>query len=209
MTIRHLPHVRGPDRPPPDGSPPSDRELWARSCHGDRSAFDALFERHVEALWNQGRRLTASWDLAEDVVSATFLTAWRRRNEVVLVRDSALPWLLTAASNHAHDERRRSSRLQRVVRRLPPPQDVADHADAVAERLDGTALLQEVLAAVRRLPRAERQAVELCLLGGLGTADAAAVLGVAEPSVRSRISRARSRLRTGLPFTSPSTLEHR
>jgi RNA polymerase sigma-70 factor (ECF subfamily) len=55
-----------------------------------------------------------------------------------------------------------------------------------------------VLEAVRTLPRAERQAVELCLLGELSTADAAAVAGVAEASMRSRLSRARARLRTML-----------
>jgi len=58
-----------------------------------------------------------------------------------------------------------------------------------------------LLRAIERLPRAERQSVELCLLGELSTADAAELLGVAEVSVRARISRARARLRTQLEVT--------
>jgi RNA polymerase sigma factor (sigma-70 family) len=81
---------------------------------------------------------------------------------------------------------------------VPDASVTADHADEVAGRVDGDATTARILVAVRSLPRAERQAVELCLLGDLSTADAAELLGVAEVSVRSRISRARARLRTKL-----------
>jgi DNA-directed RNA polymerase specialized sigma24 family protein len=52
-----------------------------------------------------------------------------------------------------------------------------------------------VLVAMRRLPRGEQDAVALCLWGGVSYPEAAAVLGVAEGSVRARVSRARARLR--------------
>jgi RNA polymerase sigma factor (sigma-70 family) len=165
---------------------------------GDRTAFGQLFERHVEAVWNHAYRLTASWSRAEDLTSSTFLLAWRKCGEIRLTRDSALPWLYTVAGNLARDERRGATRFLRALRRVPDTSVEADHADDVANRLDGDARMARVLAAVRSLPRAERQAVELCLLGEVSTADAAELLGVAEVSVRSRISRARARLRTTL-----------
>jgi DNA-directed RNA polymerase specialized sigma24 family protein len=59
--------------------------------------------------------------------------------------------------------------------------------------------MSRVLRAVDKLPRAEQEAVRLCLLGEVPTADAAVVLGVTEVSVRSRLSRARARLRELLP----------
>jgi RNA polymerase sigma-70 factor, ECF subfamily len=93
-------------------------------------------------------------------------------------------------------EFRSASRWLRAVSRFPVVDSVDDHADRVAGRVDDDRRLREVLGAIRRLPRAERQAIELCLLGELSTADAAALLGVAEVSIRSRISRGRSRLRT-------------
>lgn len=184
--------------PPRGPAIASDTELWTRAAAGDRAAFGELFERHVEAVWNHAYRLTASWSQAEDLTSSTFLLAWRKCGEIRLIRDSALPWLYTVAGNLARDERRGSVRFLRALRRVPQARAAADHADDVAHRVDGDARMARILAAVRSLPRAERQAVELCLLGELPTADAAELLGVAEVSVRSRISRARAKLRTKL-----------
>lgn len=175
---------------------PSDADLWAR---GDEQAFGELYDRYAEAVWNHAYRLTASWSTAEDLTSATFLTAWRRRTEMTLVRDSALPWLFTVAGNLARSEFRRKARFSRLLLRVPRNDVQRDHADEVASSVDHETRLREVLQAVERLPRAEREAVELVLLGELTTAEAAEVLGVAEVSVRSRISRARTRLRKELP----------
>lgn len=179
----------------------SDAELWIHAAAGDRDAFGVLFERHVAAVWNHAYRLTASWAKAEDLTSSTFLLAWRKCPDLLLVRDSALPWLYAVAGNLARTESRSSMRFLRAVRRLPADHAEADHADAVASRVDDDRRIPRLLDAVRELPMAERQAVELCLLGELSTTDAAALLGVAEPSVRSRLSRARSRLRTMLEQT--------
>ncbi|MFI9388000.1 RNA polymerase sigma factor [Kutzneria sp. NPDC052558] len=171
---------------------PSDGELWAA---GGDEAFTQLFERHAEAVWNHAYRLTASWTLAEDLTSMTFLTAWRRRAELTLVRDSARPWLYAVAGFLARTEFRRATRFQALVARLPLGPDVDDHADRVADQVDSDQGMSRVLRAVDLLPRAEQEAVRLCLLGEIPTADAAAVLGVTEVSVRSRLSRARARLR--------------
>ncbi|TWP46796.1 RNA polymerase sigma factor [Lentzea tibetensis] len=171
---------------------PTDAALW--EC-GDEAAFAELYDRYAEAVWNHAYRLTASWSTAEDLTSTTFLTAWRRRHEIRLVHDSALPWLFTVAANLARSEFRRSSRFQRLLHRVPPETTERDHADQVASSVDGERRLREVLDAVELLPRAEREAVELVLLGELPIASAAEVLGVAEVSVRARISRARARLR--------------
>ncbi|MBC6448539.1 RNA polymerase sigma factor [Actinokineospora sp. HBU206404] len=176
----------------------SDAVLWRKAADGDRSAFGLLFERHVQAVWNHAYRLTGSWAQAEDVTSAAFMTGWSRRREVTLVRDSALPWLYAVAGNLARTEYRRSTRFLRAVRKVPVEHTAADHADAVVQRVDDDRRTREVAEAVRSLPKAEREAVELCLLGEVSTADAAALLGVAEVSVRSRLSRARARLRTVL-----------
>jgi RNA polymerase sigma factor (sigma-70 family) len=175
---------------------PTDRELWQQAAAGDHDSFAVLFERHVEAVWNQAYRLTGSWSRAEDLASATFLTAWRKRSDVLLVRDSALPWLYTVAANLVRNEFRSANRYLRAVSRLPVVDSVDDHAETVASRIDDDRRLRQVLEVIRRLPRSEREAIELCLLGELSTADAAELLGVAEVSIRSRISRGRSRLRT-------------
>ncbi|WP_086788464.1 RNA polymerase sigma factor [Crossiella equi] len=173
-----------------------DRALWQRAAADDRAAFGELFERHAEAVWNHAYRLTGSWSSAEDLTSTTFLTAWKKRAELTLVRDSALPWLYTVAGNLARTEFRSASRFRKALSRAGAHLHVVrDHADDVVDAVDSDARLQRVLAAVDQLPRAEREAVQLCLLGELSIAEAAEALGVAEVSVRSRISRARGRLR--------------
>ncbi|WP_242583688.1 RNA polymerase sigma factor [Amycolatopsis sp. 195334CR] len=175
-----------------------DTELWRRAALGDQDAFAELFERHVQAVWNHAYRLTGSWSVAEDLASATFLTAWRKRGEVTLVNESALPWLYTVAGNLARTEHRGSVRRLRLVRRAGPEPVADDHADAVVDRLAASDRVRELAAAVAALPRAQRRVVELCLLGELPVPDAAELLGLAEPSVRAHLSRARARLRTEL-----------
>jgi RNA polymerase sigma-70 factor (ECF subfamily) len=188
----------GPDDPPGSATVVgrTDGTLWRDAANGDESAFAELFERHAEAVWNHAYRLTGSWARAEDLASATFLTAWRKRTEVTLIRESALPWLYTVTANLARGEHRKSVRFLRAIRRLDAPELVDDHADAVADRIDGDRRLRAVLDEIARLPKAEREAVELCLLGEVSTADAAELLGVTEATVRSRISRARAHLRS-------------
>lgn len=172
-----------------------DAELFGRAAGGDERAFGELFERHAQAVWNHAYRLTGSWAVAEDLTSNTFLIAWRKRAELKLIRDSALPWLYTVAGNLARTEHRGARRRLRLLTRIPEPPAVSDHADEVAAQLDGEARLKEIIEAVSGLPKAQRQVVELCLLGDLPTADAAALLEVAEVTVRSHLSRARAHLR--------------
>jgi hypothetical protein len=72
-----------------------------------------LFGRHARAVHNHVFRLTGSWSLAEEIVQATFLTAWQRRADIRLVDSSPLPWLLVTAGNHARSEQRTLTRWRR------------------------------------------------------------------------------------------------
>lgn len=173
---------------------PSDGVLWARAAAGSAAAFGMLFDRHARAVYNHCFRLTASWSAAEDLTQSTFLQAWRRRAAVRLEHDSALPWLLAVATNVTRNERRGLRRRLRLAGRVPADHPAADHADDVAARVDDERRMAEVLAAVARLPRAQREAVALCVWSGVSYPDAAAVLGIAEGSVRARVSKARERL---------------
>jgi RNA polymerase sigma-70 factor (ECF subfamily) len=177
----------------------SDAELWRLIALDDHKAFAELFERHAKAIWNYAYRLTASWAAADDLLAEAFLVAWRRRGEVRLVRDSALPWLYTVANNICRDERRRKRRFLRLAPQLAVEDTAPDHAEAIAEDSANRYRLAEVVEAIGQLPKAEREAARVCLLGGVSTSDAAALFGISEVSVRSRLSRARARLHTILP----------
>nr|WP_236793489.1 RNA polymerase sigma factor [Amycolatopsis sp. GM8] len=172
-----------------------DQTLWEQAARGDRAAYGELYRRHAEAVWNYAYRLTGSWATAEDLTSSTFLTAWQKLSDMTLVNSSARPWLFTVASNLARHEYRRLGRFSRLLTRIPLNDTTRDHADDVADQVDADHRLRTVLDAVSKLPKGERQAVELCLLGELSTAEAAEVMRIAEVSVRARISRARAKLR--------------
>lgn len=166
----------------------ADGELWSAA------AFGVLFDRHAKAVYNHCFRLTANWAAAEDHTQTTFLLAWRKRAQVTLVRESALPWLLAVATNVVRNDRRALARRLRLSGRVPADRPVADHADDVADRIDDERRMARVLAAARQLPRAQREALALCVWSGVPYPDAAAVLGITETSVRARVSKARARL---------------
>lgn len=173
----------------------TDEQLWSAADGGDEAAFAGLFDRHSRAVYNHAFRLTGSWSMAEDVTQATFLTAWRRRADVRVVDGSVLPWLLVTATNTARTERRSARRWLAAMRRMPPERDTGpDLTDDVGGRLDDERRMAELLGLIRRLPRAEREALALCVWSALPYAEAASVLGVSEAAVRSRVSRAKARL---------------
>ncbi|WP_037909299.1 RNA polymerase sigma factor [Actinacidiphila yeochonensis] len=173
----------------------SDRELWARAVDGDQEAFGRLFDRHAKTVYNHLFRRTADWSEAEDLTSTVFLHAWRRRSETVLDRDSALPWLLGIADHLVSNTRRRLRRAEALLRRLVSHDEPAgDHADRVAGLVDDERRMSQIHRALARLPRHEREVVELCVWSGLDQQAAAAALGVAVGTVKSRLHRARRRL---------------
>jgi RNA polymerase sigma-70 factor (ECF subfamily) len=77
--------------------------LRTRVRAGDQDAFRALFEQNARAVYNHAFRLTGNWSTAEDVVSLTFLEAWRLRATIHPEGDSLLPWLHGIAVNVARN----------------------------------------------------------------------------------------------------------
>lgn len=173
---------------------PDDHALWSQIAAESGPAFGMLFDRHAKSVYNHCFRLTASWAAAEDHVQSTFMVAWRKRAELRLERDSALPWLLAVATNVVRNDRRGLARRLRLVRRVGADAPIPDHADDVAARVDDQRRMASLLSAVNRLPRNEREALALCVWSGTPYTDAAAVLGITEGSVRARVSKAKARL---------------
>jgi RNA polymerase sigma-70 factor (ECF subfamily) len=184
---------------------PGDAALWSRAAHGDHDAFGQLFDRHAGAVYSYLFRLTANWSEAEDLTSAVFLHAWRRRAQVVIDRESSLPWLLGVArrlaQNSSRARRRYQAALARIGTHLADGAPAADPADAVLGRLDSEQRMAQLRAAIARLPRHEREAVELCVWAELDQQAAAVSLGVKVGTVKSRLYRARRRLATELGAT--------
>jgi RNA polymerase sigma-70 factor (ECF subfamily) len=174
----------------------SDAELWERARAGDASSFGELYERHALSVHSYCLWRTAALQLAEDVTATTFLEAWRRRQRLELTTESAAPLLLGVANNvmrnHWRSQRRHARALERIARADSQPSP--SHEDAVAARVDAVLQVREAGAAIRALPPREREVLALLAWGELSYAETAAALGVPVGTVRSRVSRARSRL---------------
>ena len=97
--------------------------LRGRVRDGDPDAFGALFDDHSRAVYNLAFRLTGSWAEAEEVVSLTFLEAWRLRARVEPDGESLRPWLMGIAvnvvRNFSRAMRRHKAAMARVPSRLP------------------------------------------------------------------------------------------
>jgi RNA polymerase sigma factor (sigma-70 family) len=168
----------------------------ARIHAGDPEAFRQLFVEHVRAVYNHAFRLTGNWSVAEDVLSLTFLEAWRCRDRIEVGVDSGplLPWLLGIATNVARNVRRAARRHDGALARLPRTDAVPDFADEVATRIHDRERLARVRTALAALRQAEREVLALCVWAGLDYAQAAQALDVPVGTVRSRLSRARRKL---------------
>jgi RNA polymerase sigma-70 factor, ECF subfamily len=160
--------------------------------------FTAIFDRHYRDIYAYvARRLGP--DLAEDVASETFLTAFDRRHRYDLTRDDARPWLYGIASNLVARHVRAESRRYRALARAGG-QDAGhtEHDDAVAGRLDAAAVRGKLAEALARLPEPVRAVLLLVAWAGLNQQEAAIALGIPAGTARSRLHRARQEMRQAL-----------
>jgi RNA polymerase sigma-70 factor (ECF subfamily) len=163
---------------------------------GDPDAFGQLYEHHARAVYNHAFWITADWSVAEELTATTFLEAWRQHDRIELEGGSLRPWLLGIATNTARNITRSARRRRAAMSRLPQGEAVApDFADEAVSRLDDAERLSAVHAVLAKLRRTEREVLALCVWSGLDYAAAAEALGIPVGTVRSRLSRARTKLR--------------
>jgi RNA polymerase sigma factor (sigma-70 family) len=173
----------------------SDNELWARAAGDDVDAFGALFSRHAPAVRAFCLRRTADPAAADDLTSIVFLEAWRRRAEVHIELDALRAWLLGVAVNSLRSHRRSRRRHEAALARLRVERSEPDEIDRAGERIDAAARLQEARDALAGLRREERDVLTLVAWGELDYEGVAVALGIPVGTVRSRLSRARRRMR--------------
>ncbi|MGP3969391.1 RNA polymerase sigma factor [Streptomyces sp. 6N223] len=169
--------------------------MHARVRAGDPEAFRELFQAYAPLVYGYAARATGDRGLAEEVVSLAFLEAWRLRGRLRDEGETPRPWLMGIAVNVLRNTARAKRRHERAMARLPPREALPDFADEVVSRMADAERLAAARAALERLRPAEREVFMLCVWSGLSYAETAKALGVRVGTVRSRLSRARDRLR--------------
>ncbi len=161
-----------------------------RASIDDPDRFAVIFERHYGAIDRYCvRRIGAD---GHDVSATTFVDAFRLRHRFDEERADARPWLYGIAGNGLHHHRRAEARRWRAYERsipaLPSTFDVDD-------RLDAAVVGPKLAHALRTLAVRDRDALLLAVWADLSYTEIAETLAVPVGTVRSRIARARARLR--------------
>lgn len=184
-------------------APPDERELVERSRRGDLESFNCLVVAYQNRVYSLCLRMLGSPESADDATQETFIAAYR---SVGKLSGALRPWLLRIASNACIDELRHRKRHPSVSldapatdaereRPLDPPDDPSKRPESVALQYELSRALQ---AELLRLPPEQRLAVILCDVEGLSYDEIAESMESSVGTVKSRISRGRSRLREQL-----------
>jgi len=181
--------------------PPTDGELLARAVDGDLDAFNEFVERHQRAVIALCTGILRDASLAEDVAQDAFIRAWK--NLPSFQGESARSWLLRIATNRCLDLLRQRNRQAtdsldaQIVESEPrwTTQMPSESPEAEAERVE---LNDRLEAALADLPDDQRIALVMADVLGYDYLDVAELTGAAMGTVKSRISRARARLRSAL-----------
>ena len=172
----------------------SDASIVAASLAAPE-AFGALFDRHARTLFRYLVRRIGP-DEADSLLGEVFRIAFEKRSTYDLERENARPWLYGIATNlvakHHRSEARRIRASARLVAQRSPQEDPGDR---IVAAIDAADLWPRVADAVTALPEGERDALLLFVWEELGYDEIAAALGVPVGTVRSRLNRARMRMR--------------
>ncbi|NYH51736.1 RNA polymerase sigma-70 factor (ECF subfamily) [Nocardiopsis arvandica] len=185
------------------GGPEPDAAVIRRSLD-EPTRFGEIFRRHAPALHRYAARRLGGPD-ADDVVAETFHIAFRKRHRYDPGRPDARPWLWRIAANLVRRHHRTETRHYRALARTGVDPVLEGFADRAAERVDATSLSGSLAAALARLSKGDRDTLLLVAWGELTYEETALVLGVPVGTVRSRLHRARKRVRAALAATTDAT----
>jgi RNA polymerase sigma-70 factor, ECF subfamily len=174
----------------------TDERLLQEAANGDAAAFQVLYERYRNPLFRFAYRLLGSVEAAEDVAHDCFLSLIKEPGRFDASRASLRTYLFAAARNQAAKRYQTFGREAPIEELLEEPSS-ADRQEPLAVVLESE-LAWEVEQAIAALPPLQREALVLFEYEDLSLAEVAAVVGTDLGTVKSRLFRAREKLRTRL-----------
>ncbi len=184
----------------------TDAEVIARSVD-DPELFSAIYERYATSLYRYAFRRLGE-EGAEDVVASAFLAAFRVRHRYDRDRMEARPWLFGILTREIAQCRRVEAARYRALARAAPADPAGTVADGFAERVVTDVAAQAARgrlgAALAGLPARDRDTLLIIAWAGLSYEEAALALGIPVGTVRSRLNRARRRMRDTLGGADPT-----
>ena len=174
----------------------TDEGLLEQAATGDETAFQILYERYRDPIFRFAYRLLGSAEAAEDVAHDCFLSLIKEPGRFDPTRASLRTYMYGAARNLAA-KRYHSFGRETTIDDLADEPRIADSHEPIRRVLDSE-LAGEVERAIASLPPLQREAVVLFEFEELSLAEIAAVVGADSNTVKSRLFRARAKLRIKL-----------
>jgi RNA polymerase sigma-70 factor (ECF subfamily) len=154
---------------------------------GEIGGLEVLYDRYHAAAYALALRITTETGLAEDVVQDSFLGLWRNAGRYSEVKGSVRGWLLAIVRHRAIDAIRRHKGGVQIgdesEQATPSALTLPDIWPEVAGRLDA----DQIRDALRLLPEAQREAIELAYFDGLTQREIATRTGAPLGTVKSRM----------------------
>jgi RNA polymerase sigma factor (sigma-70 family) len=173
----------------------SDEALVALVARGDETALAALYDRVGRVAYGIAYRILRDDRLAEDAVQEGFLAVWRSAAEFRPERAKASTWIVTLVHRRAVDIVRREQRRRAEPLEATALQEAADPGGSAEDEAWLAFERDRVQAALRMLPDAQREMLELAYYGGYSQSELAARLGVPLGTIKSRMFAGLARLR--------------
>ncbi|UCG46601.1 MAG: sigma-70 family RNA polymerase sigma factor [Phycisphaerales bacterium] len=169
-----------------------DKEVVRRILAGDTESFRLIVERYQRPVVRVVRNITFDGQACEDIAQEVFLAAYRKLSSYDPARSSFSTWLFTIARNKSINALRKK---KAVPRGAPPDRSmVRAPQDELVER----ELLDELDSRLRRLPARQRRAFVLAEFEGLSYEEIAQIERTKTGTIKSRISRAREKLKSAI-----------
>jgi RNA polymerase sigma factor (sigma-70 family) len=182
-------------------------ELWARAVDGDAGAFGEIFDLHRDRVFGHALRALATRHDAEDVTAIAFLELWRHRRRVRVVNGSIVGWLLVPTNNVCRNQARSARRYRLAIAKLSPEPAGPDPTDDTAAGIDRARRAPGVREVFAQLSARDQDILTLCVLEELTCAEAALALHIPIGTVKSRLSRAKTRMAELMVKTAPDARE--
>ncbi|MFD9431354.1 RNA polymerase sigma factor [Streptomyces sp. NPDC060002] len=185
----------------PPGRHDEDASVIADSLTRPES-FGELYHRHAAVIHRYAARRLGE-DAAEDITAETFLAAFRTRGRYDASRAGARPWLYGIAANLIGKQRRTEVRALRALARTGHDPVADSWTDRSDSRVTAQAAQGRLAGALAGLSRGDRDVLLLVAWADLGYQEVAEALSIPVGTVRSRLHRARRKVRLALGDADP------
>jgi RNA polymerase sigma-70 factor, ECF subfamily len=179
----------------------TDVDLIGRVSEGDPKALEVLYDRYNRIVYSFALRIVADPQIAEELLQEVFFRAWQQGRAFRETRGAFVTWLLSITHNMAIDEVRRRRRRPQKADSEDPELVLAGVADAsqdVEDEVWLSSLRTTIEVAMRELPAAQREAIELAYFQGLTQREISERLGEPLGTIKTRMRLGVQKLRDQL-----------